>query len=202
MIALLDTPQDLEVCQQQIGCEVGQLLSPLTRRRLEPGMVWGCDNGCFASFHEKTFFSLLSRNEISRNLCKFVCVPDIPGEAQRTLELFGHFSYRLAGWPLAYVVQNGQEHTPIPWPDIAAIFVGGDDIRDGMGDWKLGPHAVGCIRTAKMLGKWVHIGRLNTRHRFDYFDNLGADSFDGTGISRYTHMREALAAPTLFSEVG
>lgn len=32
MIAMLDTPQDLAVCESEIGCPVEQLLTPLTRR--------------------------------------------------------------------------------------------------------------------------------------------------------------------------
>ena len=29
--------------------------------------------------------------------------------------------------------------------------------------------------------------------RFDHFEKLGADSIDGSGLARYTHMREAIA---------
>jgi hypothetical protein len=28
--------------------------------------------------------------------------------------------------------------------------------------------------------------------RFEYFEELGADSIDGTGLSRYSHMRERI----------
>jgi hypothetical protein len=35
------------------------------------------------------------------------------------------------------------------------------------------------------------VGRVNTPHRFDKFLEL-ADSVDGTGLARYTHMRKNL----------
>ena len=74
----------------------------------------------------------------------------------------------------------------IPWQNIAAIFIGGTT------EWKLGPHAKAVIRAAQAIGKYVHVGRVNTPGRFEYFDSLGVDSIDGTGLSRYSHMREKI----------
>lgn len=48
------------------------------------------------------------------------------------------------------------------------------------------------IKTAQVIGKWCHVGRVNTPGRFEYFKDLGADSCDGTGLSRYSHMREKI----------
>jgi hypothetical protein len=93
----------------------------------------------------------------------------------------------LQGWKLALVCQDGQEELPIPWQFIGAIFVGGSTA------WKCGPHATACIKAAQALGKWVHVGRVNDPARFEHFENLGVDSIDGTGLARYTHMREAIA---------
>jgi hypothetical protein len=42
------------------------------------------------------------------------------------------------------------------------------------------------------MGKYVHVGRVNTPGRFRYFEDLEVDSIDGTGLSRYTHMREEI----------
>ncbi len=44
-----------------------------------------------------------------------------------------------------------------------------------------------------IMEKWVHIGRVNHGERWQHFKKLGADSADGTGIARYSHMREAIA---------
>lgn len=56
----------------------------------------------------------------------------------------------------------------------------------------LGTHAAAVIKAAKAIGKWVHVGRVNTPERWLYFDKLGADSVDGTGIAQYSHMRQAI----------
>lgn len=198
MIVLLDTSHDLATCEQEIGCGVGQLLTPLTRYRLrEPARPWGIDNGAFSRFDEKAFMALLKRESHHKENCLFVAVPDVVGSARRTLEVFERWKPRLDGWKLALVCQDGQENLPIPWDDIAAVFIGGST------NWKCGPYAAQIIKAAKALGKWVHVGRVNDPDRFEHFDQLGADSADGSGIARYTHMREAIARgtqPQMFSE--
>lgn len=188
MISLLDTSHDLETCANEIGGEVGQLLTPLTRYRLRnPSLPWAIDNGAFSRFDQKAFMALLSRESDRKDDCLFLSVPDVVGSARRTLEVFDHWFPRLQGWKLALVCQDGQEELPIPWKFIGAIFVGGSTA------WKCGPHATACIKAAQALGKWVHVGRVNDPARFEHFENLGVDSIDGTGLARYTHMREAIA---------
>jgi hypothetical protein len=66
------------------------------------------------------------------------------------------------------------------------VFIGGST------NWKCSDHAARIIQAAKILGKHVHVGRVNHAPRFEHFLALGADSFDGTGIARFTHMREAI----------
>lgn len=188
MIVLLDTSHDLAVCAEELGCEVGQLLTPLTGFRLrDASKPWAIDNGAFARFDEKAFLSRLKRQEARRESCLFVTAPDVVSSARRTLEVFERWKERLAGWKIALAMQDGQEHLPIPWDDIHAIFIGGSTT------WKLSEHAVHTIKAAQSLGKWVHVGRINDPARFEYFDKLGADSCDGSGIAQYSHMREAIA---------
>ena len=50
-----------------------------------------------------------------------------------------------------------------------------------------------AAKTAKMIGKWVHVGRVNTPQRVRNWLGL-ADSIDGSGISRYDHMLEEVLA--------
>lgn len=188
MIVLLDNGQDLGVCAAELGCEVGQLLTPLTRYRLRDQLrPWAIDNGAFAKFDAKAFRSLLKREILGQGDCLFVTVPDVVGSARRTLEVFDHWSPQLPGWKLALACQDGQEHLPIPWARIAAVFIGGST------NWKCGPHATHVIKAAQAMGKWVHVGRVNDPGRFEHFDKLGVDSIDGTGLARYSHMREAIA---------
>lgn len=53
-------------------------------------------------------------------------------------------------------------------------------------------HADDIVKTAKAMEKWVHVGRVNDPARWIHFENLGADSVDGTGIAQYSHMRIAI----------
>lgn len=188
LLALLDTSESLSVCAAELGVDVGQLLTPLTRFRLQnPILPWAIDNGAFAGFDEKSFLSLLKREEHHKASCLFVTAPDVVGSARRTLECFERWRSRLAAWPLALVAQDGQQDLPIPWDDVAAVFIGGST------EFKLSAHAAHIVKAAKILGKWAHVGRVNTPDRFAYFEEMGADSIDGTGISRYSHMRDAIA---------
>ncbi len=201
MMAMLDTSENLAVCAAELGSDVGQLFTPLTRfsRQQEEGPC-GMDNGCFKKFDEQAFIALLEREKPHRHLFKFVCCPDIVASAVRTLEIFEIYRHKLAGWPLALVMQDGQENLSIPWHHIDAVFIGGST------QWKDGQHAAAIVRAAKILGKWVHVGRINTPERWDRFAELGADSCDGSGLARYSWMRERIRdrkkpAPTLFDEL-
>lgn len=188
MIVLLDTSHDLEVCAAELGCEVGQLLTPLTGFRLrDPEKPWAIDNGAFARFDPKAFAARLKRQEHDKRNCLFVTAPDVVGSARRTMEVFERWKDRLDGWPIALAMQDGQEDLSIPWGDIKAIFIGGST------NWKLSECAAQCIKAAQALDKWVHVGRVNDPARFSHFEQLGVDSIDGSGIARYSHMREAIS---------
>jgi hypothetical protein len=152
--------------------------------------MFAIDNGAYASFDATAFISLLERERHHIKMCRFVAVPDVVGSAIRTLEVFDAWQTRLSGWPLALVAQDGQQNLPIPWYCIEAIFVGGTT------EFKMSKHAEHIVRAAKALGKWVHAGRVNTPGRFEYFEKMGADSIDGTGLSRYSWMRENIYTAT------
>lgn len=199
MIVMLDTPQDLSVCAAELGCEVEQLFTPLTRRNPQhPERHFAIDNGAFASFEPKAFLRLLEKHEPRRDLCRFVAVPDIVGSAIRTLECFQYWQPRLIKWPVALVCQDGQETMPIPWDNISAVFIGGST------DWKMSRGAAAIVKAAVVMGKWCHVGRINTPARYEHFKELGADSCDGTGLAQYSHMRHEIhaeaIAPKLFTD--
>lgn len=189
MMVLLDTgPKQWELARTElVGVEVGQLLTPLTRYA-DHGARYAIDNGAFSGFDAAGFLRLLDRQREHRDRCIFVAAPDVVGSARRTLEVFRHWYPRLHGWPVALVAQDGLEDLDIPWHLLAAVFIGGST------EWKLGRHAEAVVRAAKAMGKWVHIGRVNTPGRFDKFEAMGADSCDGSGIARYSWMREELTA--------
>lgn len=130
---------------------------------------------------------MLAKHEPRKHLCRFVSVPDVVGSARRTLEVFDFWQPLLwHTWPVALVCQDGQESLPIPWERISAVFIGGSTA------WKMSPDAAAIVKAAKAIGKWVHVGRINTPGRYEFFRDLGADSCDGTGLARYSHMRQAI----------
>lgn len=190
MIALLDTghQHEWEQCEQELGCKVGQLLTPLTRYRLrDPSRPFAIDNGRFSGDWDAAgFMSLLAREMENRDRCLFVVVPDVIGSARRTLELFEIWKDTLKGWKLALACQDGQQDLPMPWGAIDAVFIGGST------NWKCSHHATHLIQAAQALRKWVHVGRVNGPMRWGHFAKLGVDSSDGSGLARYTHMREAV----------
>jgi len=196
MLFLIDkSPADVER-KNESSLVGGQLLTPLTNYR-NWGGKYAIDNGAFSTFHADAFVRQLARNEASRADCFFVTVPDIVGSAQRTIELW-RYRRRWVGeeWPLAFVAQDGQEMLPIPWNEMAAVFIGGGD------PWKDSKAAQDIVKTATRLGIHVHVGRVNTPKRYDLFADLGADTCDGSGVARYDHMLENIevrkSAPTLF----
>lgn len=191
---LLDTSEDLEVCAEELGLPVGQLLTPLTRFRNRGGR-FAIDNGAFAGLDVAAFRSLLQREEPNRDQCIFVTVPDVVCSMRRTLELFHRWRGKLAGWPLALAIQNGVDDFDLPWEEIDAVFIGGDD------SFKQSLSSEAVIATAKALGKWVHVGRVNDPNRFAWCVKRGVDSIDGSGMSQYSHQRRALMGKLLQQEI-
>lgn len=186
MIVMISN-HDLDEAEKEIGCECEQIFTPESRHNpYRPSGRFCIDNGAYSNWDVEAFDSLLLRELPRLNLCRFVAVPDVVGSARRSLETFEAWHERLRMWPLAFVCQDGQEHLSIPWGNIKALFIGGTT------NWKMGTHARHCIDAARVMGVWCHVGRVNTPGRFEYFDSLGVDSIDGTGLSRYSHMREAV----------
>lgn len=142
------------------------------------GRLWICDNGAFkGNFHESIFFSFLKAMYEYRSNCVFAVAPDVFGDAKSTLLLYESFSERIrqSGYKVAFVAQDGQENLPLP-SKFDALFIGGST------RWKLSSAADELISRAKQLGKWVHVGRVNSRKRVVHFALVGVDSVDGTHI--------------------
>jgi hypothetical protein len=195
MIFMADTPQDFAIVSEELKLPVEQLITPLTRRKNLGGM-WACDNGAYSRFSAKLFLAVLARNAAHRDRCRWVAMPDVVGSAIRTLELFEHWSNEqpLLDWPKALVAQDGQESRSIPWDEIDCIFIGGTT------EWKASEYAMQIAKAGVAMGKWVHVGRVNTPLRAEKWSKL-ASSIDGTGLARYSHMRKALTEPRLFDAV-
>jgi hypothetical protein len=163
----------------------GQLLTPLTRYALGEH-AFAIDNGAFSGFDAGGFVRLLERCRPALSRCLFVACPDVVGSARRTLECFAHWQYEMVGWPLALVAQDGIENLDIPWQCMSAVFIGGTT------DWKMSTAAADVIKAAQIIGKHVHVGRINTVKRFRHFERLGANTCDGSGIARFSWMLEKI----------
>lgn len=194
MKILLDkSPAQIAEYRARYGVNFGQLRTPGTNYALsdDPAVEWAADNFFFTDPNPEKWLKFVARfdeNRARRPI--FVTLPDIVGDAARTLELFEHFKLRTNELPRALVLQDGIQHIKIPWGDIKAIFIGGSD------QFKNSPHAYNAARTARVLGKWVHVGRINTANRLRNWKNL-ADSCDGSGASRFDHMLEDMIAEDL-----
>jgi hypothetical protein len=185
MEIMLDvSPRKIGEYSNRYNFDFWQLRTPLTGYSLS-GKPYGLDNGCFARFERNTWERLLREAEEMRPV--FVCLPDLVGDARRTLDLFDAFRLHTNGLPRALVLQDGIGQYAIPWSDIDAVFVGGSDA------FKVSQEAINACRTAKMLGKWVHVGRVNTVSRVQEWLDI-ADSIDGSGMSRFDHMLEDVLA--------
>ena len=172
MKIMLDvSPHKLQQCSIRYGHDFWQLLTPLRINKLA-GVPYGIDNGCFGDFKEKEFEQLLenARHQeclIDGNRPKFICIPDFVGSAVRTMDLYDIFKRKLNGLPAALVLQDGIGNIRIPWDEIAAVFVGGTD------KFKISQEAMDACKLAKMLGKWVRVGRVNSTQRALYFISSG-----------------------------
>lgn len=170
---------------------LGRLIQPRdcsSPRETSERLPWAADNDCFNGGLDERLWGAMLRVWAGRPGCLWATVPDVVGDADATLRSFEIYEpwVREASLPAALVTQDGMRPDDVPWPRIAALFIGGTD------DHKLGQEARTLIRAAKALGKWVHMGRVNTRGRTRYACALGVDSIDGTSVSRFTdrYLRE------------
>ena len=142
-----------------------------------PGVTWAADNGCFTlgdRFDPAAWLSWLGARD--PHGCLFAVAPDVVGDAAGTLARSAPYYelIRAAGFRAAFVLQDGQEHLPVPWDQVDAVFIGGTTA------WKLGGGACRLAYEAKDRGVWVHMGRVNSAKRLRRAAVMGCDSADGT----------------------
>lgn len=137
------------------------------------------DNGCFSQkWTEKHWFDWLL--DLPRTV-RFAVCPDVfdPTGApahEPTLERWRTYAPRMRrhGFTPAFVCQVGCTLDTVP-DDAEVLFLGGTT------EWKLGPEA---WRITQGRGcRWVHMGRVNSKRRFDTARAMGCDSVDGTFLT-------------------
>lgn len=170
-------PQVLDMMRQR---QLGYIDTPHQQNTRPAGVTWCADNGCFsARFQEDHWWSFLERNAGAAGACSFATAPDVVGDAVGTLERSAPWlqPIRDLGYPVALVGQDGMEDLAVPWDDVDAFFIGGST------EWKLSDEAARMVDEARGRGKWVHMGRVNSRKRLAYAESIGCDSADGTFLT-------------------
>lgn len=161
--------------------DIGLMRTPRNGYTLDDIAVWAMDNGCFTDGYpgDDAYLDLLAELAPHADRCMFATAPDIVGDAAGTLERSAPMLERIRalGYPVALVAQDGLENLTVPWSTFDCLFVGGSTL------WKLSTAAADLILEAHHKGKAVHIGRVNSRRRWDRFAELGpgvVTSCDGT----------------------
>jgi len=173
---------------------IGRLYEPRGRNAFaDDGRPWAIDNAAFSGFDEGAFWTLLGRLHDHRRSCLFVAAPDVVGKAAETLVLFARWSpiIRRMGYPVALVGQDGLTMDAVPWRDLDAVFIGGTT------EWKLSQTTMSLCAYGRALGKWVHMGRVNSLRRLKQASRFGCQSVDGSGWSKWPKTRLPMAVDWL-----
>lgn len=175
------------------------------------GLPWALENGAFSGRGDfAPFWDAVGRCRRlpSAGRLLFVVAPDVfdaetrRGNAEATLARYPDEADRLAGLPVAVVLQDGAEGfdlvTVLSHPATTAVFVGGSD------DFKLSAAAADLCAEARSRGLWCHMGRVNSGRRIRYARINSCDSVDGTGLTKFYRAKlgivvRELKQPLLFS---
>lgn len=155
------------------------MVTPRMGQQPPDGQPWAADNGRFNSPHEYSdegYLAWLEKMRPHADRCLFATAPDVVGDAAATLALSLPMlpKIRAAGYPAAFVAQDGLTIETTPWDEFDCLFVGGTT------EWKLSEVAYQLAAEAKRRGKWTHMGRVNSWQRFRAAAAAGYDSADGT----------------------
>ena len=153
----------------------GQLITPLSGARRYHD-VFAFDNGAYTQFKEKRFIALLKREYEHRDKCLFVAVPDKVGSHNETLKMWSAYNHLADGYKKAFVAQDGYEGYP---DGTECLFIGGTN------DFKDTQESFDAVVDAKKAGLFVHVGRVTGVKRFMFYEDAGADTCDGSGLTRF-----------------
>lgn len=150
------------------------------------GFRYALDNGAWSCFQQGRPFddsAFLRAVDALGAGADWIVLPDVVAAGATSLKLSLNWLPRLQrlGVPLLLAVQDGMMPTeigPLVGPSLG-LFVGGST------EWKLATaHAWGNL--ARERSAYLHIARVNTTRRIHLCASAGADSFDGSGPSRFS----------------
>jgi len=181
--------------------DLGIMYQPGMGNTTGPFQFWpfACDNGRFAAperWQAGDWLEWLAGLRRYRTNCVFAVAPDVLADAQATLALSLPYlpTIQQLGFKAAFVSQDGATSDLIPWEDFDCLFVGGTD------DWKLSEASYALVARARRLGKWTHMGRVNSLRRLRACAISHFDSADGTYV-RYGPDRNLLRVLDWLDEV-
>jgi hypothetical protein len=178
------------------------LVSAKGEHRTE-GMRYAIDNGAWTAyqrgepFDESAFLAVVEK---LGERADWIVLPDIVQGGLASLDFSLRWKERLRGIPsqLLIAVQNGmqlEDVAPLLSP-VVGIFIGGST------EWKEATaEAWGLL--ARRRNCHLHVGRVNSARRIRICAAAGADSFDGSGPSRFSNalprLDRATRQPDLFA---
>lgn len=174
MIYLSSGSQSFLSASHRVGSMIGPRQGGF--RSIKEGRYWAGDNDAFhGKFTDDGFKKHLDRLKPYAEKCLFVTAPDVVGDFIETRKLYEKYKgfIKSYGYPVAWVAQDGATEADIP-EDCDAVFIGGST------EYKLSEQAKKICHAAKQMGKWVHIGRVNSKKRSLIAASMLADSVDGT----------------------
>lgn len=147
------------------------------------GFSYCIDNGAWSAYQQGLPWDAGRFAELIKRLgagADFIVAPDIVCGGLDSLRLSESWLPRLGSGLRLVPVQNGMtlgDLRTIIGPTVG-LFVGGDDAwKDAtMGQW---------ARLAHEYGTVCHVGRVNTVRRIRLCVRAGADSIDGTSLTRF-----------------
>lgn len=168
---------------------LGHLYSPGGQRGPWPWLPYALDNGAFSCWSQraKTFddarwasterrwHHLIVWAQSAPLKPLWAIVPDVPGNAERTLERWWEFAPGLTTMPRALAVQDGM--TP---EDVKALEIQPDVVAvGGSTEWK-------WLTITQWVAAFprVHLLRCNSPTRLYELEAMGVESCDGTGWFR------------------
>lgn len=180
------------------------MLSPDERREPPAGFRFAIDNGAWTAykngwpFDHESFTWLIEHHGAAAD---FIVIPDVVGEAAASMELSASWFNRLRHFRLIlFSVQDNM--TPeevgvlLRYMPNMGIFLGGTTA------WKL-KTMYGWGMVAHALKRYYHVARVNTTRRVKLAQEAGANSFDGSSVSRFAcnlpKLERARRQPHLFT---
>lgn len=171
----------------------GILVSRAGRWNRQGFKLWVADNGAWSDFTAEQPFDVeafclfLDWVAVQDDPPQWLVLPDVVGKREESLALSLEWLERIRAdprfeaIPLLLAVQDGMTEEDVrPFIGrIVGLFVGGST------EWKRATRKKWCDFAHSWAGGICHVARVNSEDHVDQCGRDGADSFDGSGVSRF-----------------